>query len=91
MIVTCVHVHVKPEASDRFIEATIANHRKSLKEPGNLRFDLVRETEDPDRFMIYEAYESEEAAAAHKKTPHFRHRQRSHQKCGYFRSRTTGF
>ena len=54
MIVTCVHVHVKPETTDRFIEATIANHRKSVKEPGNLRFDLVRETEDPDRFMIYE-------------------------------------
>jgi (4S)-4-hydroxy-5-phosphonooxypentane-2,3-dione isomerase len=71
MIVTCVHVHVKPEVADRFIEATIANHKKSLKEPGNLRFDLVRETEDPDRFMIYEAYESEEAATAHKKTPHY--------------------
>jgi autoinducer 2-degrading protein len=71
MIVTCVHVHVKPEATDLFIEATIANHRNSVKEPGNLRFDLVRETEDPDRFMIYEAYDSEESAAAHKKTPHY--------------------
>jgi autoinducer 2-degrading protein len=71
MIVTCVHVHVKPEATDRFIEATTANHRESLKEPGNLRFDIVREAEDPDRFMIYEAYESEEAAADHKKTPHY--------------------
>ena len=71
MIVTCVHVRVKPEATDLFIEATIANHRNSVKEPGNLRFDLVRETEDPDRFMIYEAYDSEESAAAHKKTPHY--------------------
>jgi autoinducer 2-degrading protein len=71
MIVTCVHVHVKPEGIDRFIEATIANHRKSVKEPGNLRFDLIRETEDPNRFMIYEAYESEETAAAHKMTPHY--------------------
>jgi autoinducer 2-degrading protein len=71
MIVTCVHVHVKTEAIDRFIEATIANHRESLNEPGNLRFDFVREAEDPDRFMIYEAYESDEAAADHKKTPHY--------------------
>jgi autoinducer 2-degrading protein len=71
MTVTCVHVHVKPEAIDRFIEATIANHKNSLKEPGNLRFDLVREIEDPNRFMIYEVYDSEEAAAAHKKTPHY--------------------
>jgi len=71
MIVTCVHVHVKTEAIDRFIEATIANHKQSVKEIGNLRFDLVREVENPDRFMIYEAYESEEAAADHKKTPHY--------------------
>ena len=71
MIVTCVHVHVKPEEIDRFIEATITNHGKSVMEPGNLRFDLIREIEDPNRFMIYEAYESEEAAAAHKLTPHY--------------------
>ncbi len=71
MIVTCVHVHVNPEDCDRFIEATITNHRESVKEPGNLRFDLVREAEEPGRFMIYEAYESEEAAAAHKTTPHY--------------------
>jgi autoinducer 2-degrading protein len=71
MIVTCVHVHVKPEAIDLFIEATIANHKQSVKEPGNLRFDFVQEAEDPDRFMIYEAYESDEAVAAHKKTPHY--------------------
>ncbi len=71
MIVTCVYVHVKPGAADRFIGATRENHRKSVKEPGNLRFDLIRETEDSDRFMMYEAYESEEAAAAHKATPHY--------------------
>lgn len=71
MIVTCVHVHVKPEAIDRFIEATTANHKDAVNEPGNLRFDLVRETENPNRFMLYEAYESEEAAANHKKTPHY--------------------
>ena len=71
MIVTCVHVYVKPEDTDRFIEATIENHNESVKEPGNLRFDLVREAENPDHFMIYEAYESEEAAAAHKTTPHY--------------------
>ena len=71
MIVTCVHVRVKPEDVDKFIIATIRNHRKSVKEPGNLRFDFIRQVEDPGCFMIYEAYESEEAAADHKKTPHY--------------------
>jgi (4S)-4-hydroxy-5-phosphonooxypentane-2,3-dione isomerase len=71
MITTCVHIRVKPEAKDKFILATIENHHESVKEPGNLRFDFVQQADDPERFMIYEAYESEEAAAAHKKTPHY--------------------
>lgn len=71
MIVTCVYVHVKPEFAATFTEATKANHRESVKEPGNLRFDFVRQADDPCRFLIYEAYVSEEAAAAHKTTLHY--------------------
>jgi len=71
MIVTCVYVHVKPDSIEKFIEATTTNHLESVKEKGNLRFDLIRQADDENRFMIYEAYESEEAAAAHKNTPHY--------------------
>src|SRR4030065_2200138 len=71
MIVTCVHVHVKPDALEEFIKASAENHLASLKEPGNLRFDFVQQADDPCRFMLYEAYESEEASAAHKNTPHY--------------------
>ena len=71
MIVTCVYVHVKPEAVQEFIRASVTNHQESLKEPGNLRFDFVQQADDPNRFMFYEAFESEEAAAAHKNTPHY--------------------
>ncbi len=71
MIVTCVYVNVKPEVADEFINATVANHNESVKEPGNLRFDFIRQADDPGRFMLYEAYESEEAAADHKNTSHY--------------------
>jgi autoinducer 2-degrading protein len=71
MIVTCVYVHVKPDALTRFITETAENHKNSVREPGNLRFDMLQQADDPYRFMIYEAYESEEAAAAHKKTQHY--------------------
>ena len=71
MIVTCVYVNVKPDAVHNFIEASTANHLESVKEPGNLRFDLIQQSDDPCRFMIYEAYESEESSAAHKNTPHY--------------------
>ena len=68
MIVTCVYVHVKPEAINDFIAASVENHKESVKEPGNLRFDFLQQSDDPCRFLLYEAYESEEAAAAHKNT-----------------------
>jgi (4S)-4-hydroxy-5-phosphonooxypentane-2,3-dione isomerase len=71
MIVTCVYVHVKPGYADDFIAATTVNHLESVREPGNVRFDFVRQADDPNRFMIYEAYISEEASAAHKSTPHY--------------------
>ena len=71
MIVTCVYVIIKPETEQRFIEETTLNHIESVKEPGNFRFDLIQHADDPCRFMIYEAYESESAAAAHKNTGHY--------------------
>lgn len=71
MQVACVHVYVKPEFVDAFIEAMVENHKGSVKEPGNLRFDVLQHSQDPCQFMIYEAYESDAAAAAHKQTAHY--------------------
>ncbi len=71
MIVTCVYVHVKPDAVDRFINETIINHRQTVKEAGNVRFDFIQQTDDRCRFMLYEVFESEQAAAEHKNTAHY--------------------
>ena len=71
MIVTAVTVYVKKENIDDFIRATAGNHEHSVREPGNLRFDVLQSLDDPARFLLYEAYESEAAAADHKKTPHY--------------------
>jgi autoinducer 2-degrading protein len=71
MLVNCVYIHVKAEVMRRFIDATVANHNESVKEPGNLRFDFLQQSDDLCRFMIYEAYESEAAAASHKSTAHY--------------------
>jgi autoinducer 2-degrading protein len=71
MITTCVYISVRQDAVEKFINATVLNHRESIKEPGNIRFDFIQQSDDPCRFMIYEAYESEEAAAAHKNTTHY--------------------
>jgi len=71
MHVTLVQVRVKPEHVADFIEASRANHQASLREPGNLRFDVLQDASDPARFILYEAYRSADAAAAHKETAHY--------------------
>ena len=71
MHVTLVHVHIKPERVNDFIEATKINHELSTRERGNRRFDVLQSPEDPTRFVLYEAYESAADAAAHKATSHY--------------------
>lgn len=71
MHVTLVEVHVKPQHIDDFISATRANHEGSVKEPGNVRFDVLQSSDDPNRFVLYEAYRSAADAAAHKETGHY--------------------
>ena len=71
MIVTCVTVYVKKEYLQDFITATLENHKKSIKENGNLRFDFLQCNNDATRFFLYEAYASEEASNKHKTTLHY--------------------
>ena len=71
MHVTIVQVEVKPAYVQDFINATRENHLGSVKEDGNRRFDVLQSVDDPTKFVLYEAYASAEAAAAHKNTPHY--------------------
>jgi dihydropyrimidinase len=61
MFVTLVHIHVKPDHVETFLDATRANHEASIREDGNLRFDVLRSVEDPNRFVLYEWYVDEAA------------------------------
>jgi autoinducer 2-degrading protein len=72
MYVTLVHVHVKEEHIDDFKTARSANHHASVKEPGNRRFDILQSKDDPAYFVLYEAYEDEAGALAHKETGHYK-------------------
>jgi autoinducer 2-degrading protein len=71
MYVVCVHIHVKPEHREAFIEATMENARNTLHESGNLRFDVLQQADDENRFVLYEAYRDELGMKAHKETPHY--------------------
>lgn len=71
MYVVCVSIHVKQGRGAAFIEAILENARATRLEPGNLRFDVLQQEQDPDRFTLYEAYRSVDDFAAHQKTAHY--------------------
>jgi len=71
MQVTIVHIQVKPEHVEEFIVAARHNHLGSVREPGNRRFDVLQLSDDPTRFVLYEAYATARDAAAHKSTAHY--------------------
>ena len=71
MLIVHVHVLVKPEHVEAFREATIANARESRKEPGIARFDVLQQQDDPQQFVLVEAYRTADAPAAHKETKHY--------------------
>jgi quinol monooxygenase YgiN len=66
-----IHIHVKPESVETFRQATIANARQSVQEPGIARFDLLQQADDPARFILMEVYRTAEAPAQHRETAHY--------------------
>ncbi len=74
MIILQVTLQVKPEHVAEFLEVARYDAQHSeADEPGCLRFDVIQDRDDPHRFYFYEVYRNEEALAAHRETPHFKH------------------
>lgn len=71
MLVVHVHIHVKPTFIEQFKQATLENARNSVKEPGVARFDVMQQQDDPTRFVLVEAYRTDDAPARHKETAHY--------------------
>ena len=71
MLITHVHVHVKPDSIEAFKQATIENARQSVQEPGVARFDVIQSADDPARFILVEIYRTPDAPAEHKATAHY--------------------
>jgi autoinducer 2-degrading protein len=71
MYVVSVTVFVEPDLVDAFIQATMDNARNTRQEPGNVRFDVLQANDDPARFLLYEAYHSEDDFKTHQQTEHY--------------------
>jgi autoinducer 2-degrading protein len=68
-----VSLRVKPGMVDAFLEVMGENSRASRREePGCLRFDVHRDNDDPNHFLLYELYADERAfTEAHRGAPHY--------------------
>lgn len=70
MIFIVAKHQIKPEYADRFPEMVRAFTEASRAEEGNLFFQWSRSLEDPDEFVLMEAFR-DGAAEAHVNSAHF--------------------
>ena len=72
MLVLMVNIKVKPGRAGDFIAAIREDGEgTTAKEEGNLQFSAVQDSDDPDRFFLFEVYRDEAALEAHRQTAHF--------------------
>lgn len=71
MFVVVVSIQVKPERVNDFRESILENARNTRLEPGNVRFDVLQDTADPTKWVLYEAYNSQDDHKAHQTTAHY--------------------
>ena len=72
MVVLHVTVQVKPEHVAEFLEVVRYDAEHSEKdEPGCLRFDVIQDKDDQNRFYFYEVYRDEAALEAHRRDTAF--------------------
>lgn len=72
MIFIAVRFTVRPEYSDQWLTLVDDFTRATRAEPGNLFYDWSRDVEDPNRFVLLEAFADADAGAAHVRSDHFR-------------------
>lgn len=67
-----VRFDIPPQRREEFVAAALEDKRNcSAEEPTTLRFELIVDQDNPNRFYLDEAYEDEAAFDAHAKGPHF--------------------
>ena len=71
MLVVHVHIRIKPDDLQAFLEETRRNAAASLEEPGVRRFDVLQDESDETHVVLSEVYADQAAADAHKQTAHY--------------------
>lgn len=77
MIAITATFRVRPEHADDWPAIADEFTRATRAEPGCLWFEWSRSVEDPDCYVVIEAFADDDAAAAHVGSEHFRTAQRT--------------
>ena len=72
MIVITAKFRILPEHADRWPEISREFTEATRAEDGCLWFDWSRSIDDPDEYVLVEAFRDDEAGAAHVGSDHFR-------------------
>jgi quinol monooxygenase YgiN len=75
MILIVVKFPIKPEFADEWPELSREFTEATRAEPGNKWFDWSRSLEDPNTYVLVEAFD-DDAAEAHVAAPHFKQAQK---------------
>ena len=71
MIFIVVKLDVRPEYADRWPELVAAYTAAPRAEPGNLWFEWSRSLDEPNTYVLIEAFEDGDAPAEHVNSDHF--------------------
>lgn len=74
MIFICVKWKVKPEHAEEWVDLTRDFTEATLAEPGNIFFQWSRSVDDPNEYVLIEAFR-DDAAEAHVNSVHFKQAQ----------------
>jgi quinol monooxygenase YgiN len=77
MIFITAKFRVRPEDADRWMDVVGDFTRSTRAEPGCLWFDWSRSLDDPNEFVLVEAFRDGEAGAAHVQSEHFKAAQKT--------------
>jgi quinol monooxygenase YgiN len=72
MIFIVAKFMVRPEYSDEWLERVRSFTEATRQEPGNLWFEWSRSVENPNQFVLIEAFRDAEAGAEHVQSDHFK-------------------
>jgi len=72
MIFIVAKMPVRPDRSDEFLSVVADFTARTRAEPGNLFFEWSRSVDDPNEFVLLEAFRDGAAGKAHVSSDHFK-------------------